>query len=126
MWGGGKSGDNLKGLPIAINQLLEEEAAFEIRDAAKAFWSKKTDHIALVELQLDVFSKKKHLNRPALEFFFNCLLFYLEQDQKLDLSSLQLRLALLQAIDLCKISVDPALLLEKTILQLQKSLSNTL
>lgn len=102
-----------------INSLLEE-AAFEVRDAAQAFWPHKKEHMALVELQLGVFSKKRHLNRLALEFFFNCLLFYLEKDQRLDLASLQMRLEILQAIDGCNTPVDPALLLEKTVLRLQR------
>lgn len=102
-----------------ISPLLEEEAAFEIRDAAKAFWPQRIEHLALVDLQLGVFSKKKYLNRPALEFFFHCLLYYLEQDKTITLTTLQMRLILLQALDSLKAPLDPALLLEKTIWNLQ-------
>ena len=108
------------------NFLLEEEAAFEIRDAAKIFWPRRMEHLALVELQLGVFSKKNHLNRSALEFFFHCLLYYLERDHTLNPQSLQMRFTLLNAIDTLKAPVDPALLLEKTIWRLQKSVSTDL
>ncbi|MDE5759358.1 MAG: hypothetical protein K2H85_12210 [Allobaculum sp.] len=102
--------------------LLEEEAAFEIRDAAQIFWPRRMEHLALVELQLGVFSKKNHLNRPALEFFFHCLLYYLEKDRMLNFQSLQMRFTLLNAIDGLKAPLDPALMLERTVWGLQKSL----
>ncbi len=106
--------------------LLEEEAAFEIRDAAKTFWPRYMEHLALVELQLGVFSKKNHLNRSALEFFFHCLLYYLEMDNTLTFQSLQMRFTLLNAIDALKAPLDPALVLERTVWGLKKSLSGDL
>lgn len=102
--------------------LLEEEVVFEIRDAAKTFWSRRMEHVALVELQLGVFSKKNHLNRSALEFFFHCLLYYLEKEKKLTPQSLQIRFTLLNAIDGLKAPLDPALVLDRTVYGLQKSL----
>lgn len=100
--------------------LLEEEAAFEIRDAAKAFWPNRTKHLALVELQLGVFAKDAHLSRPAVEFFLHCLLYYLEQDQNLDLRHLDLRMILLEAIDALRLPLDPALLLERVANEIRK------
>ena len=101
--------------------LLEDEAAFEIRDAAKAFWPNRTSHRALVDLELGVFAKDAHLSRQAVEFFLHCLLYYLEQDQKLDLGHLDLRLILLEGIDALRNPLDPALLLERVVSQIQKS-----
>ncbi len=109
------------------NLLLNEEAAFEIRDAAKIFWPKRMEHLSLVELQLGVFSKKRHLNRSALEFFFHCLLYYLEQDHlALTPQYLYLRLVLLKALDSLKAPLDPALMLERTVYFIQKSISKNL
>ncbi|MBF0580489.1 hypothetical protein IM774_12085 [Erysipelotrichaceae bacterium RD49] len=93
--------------------LLEEEAAFEIRDAAQAFWPNRTKHTALVDLQLGVFAKDAHPSRPAVEFFLHCLLYYLEKDQTMDLMHLDLRMILLEGIDALRLPLDPALLLER-------------
>lgn len=100
--------------------LLEDEAIFELRDAALAWWEQRTLHMALVNLQLGVFSKNRHLSREGLAFFFQTLLWKLEQEQSLDLLYLDLRILLLEALDALRLPLDPALLLERTLFALRR------
>lgn len=99
--------------------LMEDEALFDLRDAAKDYWQNRQKHSALVALQLGPFSKKKHLSREALEFFFHALLYYLQQEQILDALHLDLRIILLDGLDALRLPLDPALLLERVCFQIK-------
>lgn len=100
--------------------LLEDEAIFDLRDAAKDYWAHRTSHRALVDLQTGVLSKKKHLSRESLLFFFNALLWLLEEEKTMDLLHLDLRLILLDALDAARLPLDPALLLERTVFEIRQ------
>ncbi len=104
----------------AAGSLLEDEAAFEIRDAAKEYWANRTDHMALVSLQTGVFAKNAKLSRHGLKFFLHCLLYFLEEENRLDALHLDLRLILLEAVDALRLPLDPALLLERVCLQIMQ------
>lgn len=103
--------------------LLEDEAAFEIRDAAWEYWNNRQSHLALVNLQTGVFAKNNKLSRPGVKFFLHCLLYFLEQENQLDALHLDLRLILLEGIDSLRLPLDPALLLERECLQIMRRMA---
>ncbi len=100
--------------------LLEDEAIFEIREAAERFWKQKADHAALVDLELGVLSKNAHLSRSAVEFFCHCLIYEIDQENTFDLLHLDLKQILLEMIDSLRLPLDPALALERLTRSLQK------
>ncbi len=102
-----------------VQDLLEEEAIFEIQQAAEQFWKQKASHAALVELQLGPLSKSAHLSRPAVEFFCHCLIYELDQENCIDALHLDLKQMLLEMIDSLRFPLDPALALDRLTRQIQ-------
>lgn len=105
---------------LAAQKLMEGEAAFEILDASAKYWKERAKHIGIYHLQTEVFSKSGQLSRMGVEFFFHCLLYHLEVENKLDLMHLDLRMILLEGLDACRHPLDPALLLDRVCMQIRK------
>ena len=105
---------------LSSQKLMEGEAAFEILDASVQYWKERSKHIGIYHLQTQVFSKNAQLSRMGIEFFFHCLLYHLEMENKLDLMHLDLRMILLEGLDACRYPLDPALLLDRVCMQIRK------
>ena len=102
------------------SELLEDQAIFELRAAAKDYWGRRQSHGALVGLELGVFAKGKFGTREGVAFFLNCLLYFLEQEKRTDLPSIREREILLEGIDALRMPLDPLLLMERVACDLRK------
>lgn len=101
-------------------QLMENSALFELRDAAKAYWPRRGEHGAIVELETGVFAKGKFNTREQAAFFLHCLLYFLEQEKTRTPASIDERELLLESIDALAMPLDATLLIERTACDLRK------
>lgn len=106
--------------PDSLEALLENEALFELRNAAKEYWPQRTSHSAIVRLECGVFSKSGFPTREAAAFFLHGLLYFLEQEQTEQADRLEERSTLVEALDALRQPLDPVLLIERVARDLRK------